>query len=180
MNRRWNRTKCLAVQIRVEKGALKKRFTSVQFSLSVMSDSLRPHGLQLTRLPCPSSTPRACSNSCPSSQWCCQLSHPLSSLSPPTFNLSQHQGLFHLVHSMHQVAKVLELQHQSFQWIFRIDFLLDWLVGSPCSPRDSQEFYPTPQFKSINFSAFFMVQLSHLYMTTGKTIVWLGRPLLAK
>ena len=50
-----------------------------------------------------------------------QLSHPLSSPSPPTFNLSQHQGLFQWVNSSHQVAKVLEfqLQHQSFQWIFR-------------------------------------------------------------
>ena len=44
--------------------------SSVQFSHSVMSDSLRPHGLQHTRLPCPSPTPRACSNSWPSSQWC--------------------------------------------------------------------------------------------------------------
>ena len=53
-----------------------------------------------------------------------QPSHPLSSLSPPTFNLSQHQGLFKWVSSSHQVAKVLEFQfqHQSFQWIFRTDF----------------------------------------------------------
>ena len=54
-----------------------------------------------------------------------QPSHPLSSPSPPDFNLSQHQGLFQSVSSSHQVAKVLEfqLQHQSFQWIFRTDFL---------------------------------------------------------
>ena len=54
-----------------------------------------------------------------------QPSHPLSSPSPPAFNLSQHQGLFQWVSSSHQVAKVLEfqLQHQSFQWIFRMDFL---------------------------------------------------------
>ena len=54
-----------------------------------------------------------------------QLSHPLSSLSPPAFNLSQHQGLFQWVSSSHQVAKVLELQlqHQTFQWIIRVDFL---------------------------------------------------------
>ena len=54
-----------------------------------------------------------------------QPSHPLSSPSPPTFNFSQHQGLFKWVSSSHQVAKVLEfqLQHQSFQWIFRTDFL---------------------------------------------------------
>ena len=54
-----------------------------------------------------------------------QPSHPLSSPSPPAFNLSQHQGLFKWVSSWHQVAKVLEfqLQHQSFQWVFRTDFL---------------------------------------------------------
>ena len=80
-----------------------------------------------------------------------QPSHPLSSASPPTFNLSQHQGLFKWVSSSHQVAEVLEfdLHHQSFQWIFKTDFLYDGLVGSPCSPRDSQESSPTPQFKSI-------------------------------
>ena len=52
-----------------------------------------------------------------------QPSHSLSSPSPPTFNLSQHQGLFQWVRSSHQVVKVLELQLQSFQWIFRTDFL---------------------------------------------------------
>ena len=103
-----------------------------------------------------------------------QSSHPLSSPSPPAFNLSQHQVLFQWVSSSHQVAQVwaFQLQHQSFQWIFRTDFLEDGLVGSRCSPRDSQESSPTPQFKSIilQCSAFFIVQLSHPYMTTGKTI----------
>ena len=81
-----------------------------------------------------------------------QPSHPLSSPSPPALNLSQHQDLFKWVSSSHQVAKVLEFQfqHQSFQWIFRTDFLADGLVGYPCSPMDSQESYPTPQWKSIN------------------------------
>ena len=78
-------------------------------------------------------------------------SHPLSSPSP-AFSLSQHQGLFQWVSSSHQVAKVLEfqLQHQSFQWTFRTDLLEDGLVGSPCSPRDSQQSSPTAQLKSIN------------------------------
>ena len=82
-----------------------------------------------------------------------QPSHPLSSSSPPAPNPSQHQGLFQWVNSSHQVAKVLEfqLQHQSFQWTPRNALLQDGLVGSPCSPRDSQESSPTPQFKSINF-----------------------------
>ena len=62
-----------------------------------------------------------------------QPSHPLFPPSP-ALNLSQHQGLFQWISSSHQVAKVLELQlqHQSFQWIFRVDFLQDWLVWSPC------------------------------------------------
>ena len=81
-----------------------------------------------------------------------QSSHPLPSPSPSALNLSQHHGFFKWVSSLHQVAKVLELQlqHLSFQWIFRTDFLYTCLVGSPCSPRDSQESTPTPQFKSIN------------------------------
>ena len=98
---------------------------SVQFSHSVISDSLQPHGLQHARLPCPSPTPGAYSNSCPLSWWC----HPAISSSvvpsPPASNLSQHQGLFRWDSSSHQVAKVLEfqLQHQPLQWIFRTDFL---------------------------------------------------------
>ena len=96
-----------------------------------------------------------------------QPSHLLSSPSPPTSNLFQHQGFFQWVSSLHQVARVLEfqLQHLSFQWILRTDFLYDGLVGSPCSPRDSQESSPTPQCKSINSSA-----LSFLYSPTLTSI----------
>ena len=83
---------------------------SVHFSHSVVSDSLRPHGLQHARLPCPSPTPRVYPNPCPLSRWC-----------HPTISSSSRKW----VSSLHQVAKVLEfqLQHQSFQWIFRTDFL---------------------------------------------------------
>ena len=96
-----------------------------------------------------------------------QSSHPLSFPSPPTFNFSQHQGLFQRVSSSQQVAKVLEfqLQHQALQWIFRTDSLQDGLVGSPDSPRDSQESSPTPQFKTINSSV-----LSFLYSPTLTSI----------
>ena len=78
--------------------------------------------------------------------------YPLLSPSPPAPNPSQHQGLFQWVNSSHEVAKVLEfwLQHQSFQWTPRTDLLWDGRVGPPCSPRDSQESSPTPQFKSVN------------------------------
>ena len=68
-----------------------------------------------------------------------QPSHPLLPPSPPAFNLPRQQGLFQWVSSLHQVAKVLELQLQSFQWLSRVDFLKDWLVWSPHCPRDSQE-----------------------------------------
>src|SRR5574341_1069859 len=84
-----------------------------------------------------------------------QPSHPLPSPSPPAPNPSQHQSLFQGVNSSHEVAKVLEfqLQHHSLQRNPRADLLQNRLVGSPCSPRDSQESSPTPQFKSINSSA---------------------------
>ena len=121
-----------------------------QCSHSVVSDSLQPHGMQHARLPFPSPAPGACSNSCPSSWWC----HPTISSSVVPFScLSHHQGLFQWVSSSHQVARVLEfqLQYQSFQWIFRTDFLYDWLVWTPCSPRDSPESSPTPQFKRHQF-----------------------------
>ena len=94
-----------------------------------MSDSLQPHGLQHARLPCPSPTPGAYSNSCPLSQWC----HPTISSSVVPFSsclhLSQHQGLFSWVSSSHHVAKVLEfqLQHQSSEYSGLISFKIDWL-----------------------------------------------------
>ena len=95
-----------------------------------------------------------------------QPSHPPSSPSPLAFNLFQDQGLLKWVGSSHQVAKILEfqLQHQSFQWIFRTDFL-DGQLGSPCSPRDSQESYLALQFESINSLA-----LSFLYSPTLTSI----------
>ena len=85
---------------------------SVQFSHSVVSDSLQPHGLHYARPPCPSLTPGVYSNSCPLNPWC----HPTISSSVILFSISfnhcQHQGLFKCVSSLHQVAKVLEFQLQ--------------------------------------------------------------------
>ena len=102
-----------------------------------------------------------------------QPSHPLSSPFPPALNLSQHQGLFQWVSSSHQVAKGLEfqLQHQSFQLIgliyFRIDcfhFLaVQGTLKCLVQPHNLKALI-------LRHSAFFMVQLSHPYMTTGKTI----------
>ena len=92
------------------------QISSVQFSHSVVSDSLRSHGLQHTRFPVHHEIPEFTQTHL---HWVCdgiQPSHPLTSPSPPALNLSQHQGLFKWVSSSHQVAKVLEfqLQHQYF------------------------------------------------------------------
>ena len=105
---------CLKIQsINWPEGICKVQFSLV--SHSVMSDSLWPRGLQHTRFPCPSPTPRAYSTHVLHVSDAIQPSHPLSFPSPPAFNLSQHQGLFQRVSSSHQVAKVLEfqLQHQT-------------------------------------------------------------------
>ena len=98
---------------------------SFLFSCSVLSDSFPLHGLQHARLPWPPLSLGVCSNSVLWVSDAVQLSHSLSPPSPPALNLFQHQGLFQWVSSSYQVAKVLELQlqHQSFQWIFRVDSL---------------------------------------------------------
>ena len=119
---------------------------SVQFSSAdpILSSSLRSYGLQHARLSCLSPSPRACSNSCPSSCDAIQPFHSLSSPSSSAFNLSQHQGLFQWVSSSHQVAKVLEfqLQHQCFQWIFRTGLgILDWVA----MPSSRESFWPRDQ-----------------------------------
>ena len=92
------------------------QFSSVQFSRSVMSNSLQPHELQLARPSCLSPAPGVYPNSCHRVGDAIQPSHPLSSPSPPALNLSQHQGLFQWVSSSHEVAKVLkfQLQHERF------------------------------------------------------------------
>ena len=94
---------CLAYRVIIQ-------FSSVQFSRSVVSDSLRPHESQHARPPCPSPTPGVHSDSRPSSQWC----HPAISSSVVPFsycpNPSQHQSLFQWVNSSHEVTKVLEFQ----------------------------------------------------------------------
>ena len=130
-------------------------FNSVQFSHSVMSDSLQPHGLQHTRLPCPSPTPRACSNSCPSSRWC----HPTisSSVVPFSSHLQSFpaSGYFPMSQfftsgsqsiGVSVSASVLPKNIQDWfplGWTDLISLQSKWL---------SKESSPTPQFKSINSS----------------------------
>ena len=130
------------------------------FSRWVMYDSLSLHELKHDRLPCPSPTPGAYSNSCSSHQWF-HLTISSSAAHFFCFHLSQHQGLFQWVSSSHQMAKVLklQLQHHSGQISFRIDCLIS-LQSKGHSSKTSV----------LWCSAFFVVQLSHPYMTTGKTI----------
>ena len=103
-----------------------------------------------------------------------QPSHPLSSPSSPAFNLSQHQGLFKWVNSLHQLAKVLEfqLQHQSFQWTpGLISFRMDWLdLLAVQGTLKSLLQHHSSKASILRPSAFFMIQLSYPYMTTGRTI----------
>ena len=141
--------------------------SSVQFSCSVVPTLCDPMDCSTPGLPVHHQLPEFTQTHVHRVSDAIQPSHPLSSPSPPALNLFHHQGLFKWVSSSHQVAKVLEfqLQHQSFQWIFRTDFLKDGLVGSPCRPRDSQESSPTPQFKIINSST-----LSFLYSPTLTSI----------
>ena len=149
-------------------------FSSVQFSSVAQScPTLQPHGLQHARSPCPSPTPRVYSNSCPLSPWC----HPTISSSVVPFSSCLQSfpasGSFQWVTSSHLVAKLLEfqLQHQSFQWAFRTDFLqglLDLLAVQVT--LKSLLWHHSSKASTLRCWAFFIVQLSHPYMTTGKTI----------
>ena len=142
-----------------------------------MSDSLQSHGLQHARPPCPSPTPGVYPNSVHWVGDAIQPSHPLSSPSPPAFNLSQHQGLFK--------SRFLHIRWPKY-WNFSfnispsnehpglISFRTDWF-WSPGSPRDSQESSPTPQFKSINSLA-----VSFLYSPTVTSIWLLEKPVLTR
>ena len=138
------------------------------------SGTLFSTSLKYSSLPCPSPSPGACSTHVHWVGDTIQRSHTLSSPSSPTFNLSQHQGLFKLVSSLHQVAKVLEfqLQHQSFQWTLPglISFRMDWLDLLAVQGTHKSLLHHCSSKASVFWcSAFFIVQLWHPYMTTGKT-----------
>ena len=127
---------------------------SVQFSRSVVSNSLRPHEPQNARPLCPSPTPRIHPNPCPSSWWChltisstvipfspCPQSFPVSG----SFLMSQLFASGGQSTGVSASTSVLPMNTQDWS-------PLEWTGGSPCSPRDSQESFPSPQFKSINSS----------------------------
>ena len=143
------------------------QFSSVQLSRSVVSDSLQPHGPQHARLSCLSPTPRAYSNSCPSNQetpsnhliLCCPLLLPPSIF--PSLRVFSNESV-HCIRWPKYWSFSFNIS-PSNEYSGLISFRI--LVGSPCSPRDSQESSPTPQFKSIN-----SLILSFLYSPTLTSI----------
>ena len=148
------------------------QFSSVQFSHSVVSDSLRPHELQHVRPPCPSQTPRVYSNSCPSSRWCHPtICHPLLFLSPILPSIR--------VFSNESALQMRWPKYWSFSFSISpsnehpglISFRMDW-VDLLAVQRTLKSLLQHHSSKASIFrcSAFFTVQLSHPYMTTGKTI----------
>ena len=149
-------------------------FSSVQFSHSVVSDSLRTHESQHARPPCPSATPGVHSDSRPSSQWC----HPAISSSvtpsPPAPNTSQHQSLFQWVNSSHELTTVLSFSFSispSKEIPGLISFRMNWLdLLAVQGTLKSLLQYHSSKASILQHSAFFIVQLSHPYMTTRKII----------
>ena len=151
--------------------------SSVQFSFSrsVISHSLQPHGLQDARLPCPSPALELVQTHI---HWVDDVNSSnhlmLSSPSPPAFNLSQHQGLFQWVSSLHQVAKYWSFSFSispSNKHPGLISFRMDWLDRLAVQGTlKSLLQHHSSKASILRCSAFFIVQLSHPYMTTGKTI----------
>jgi len=147
---------------------------SVQFSPWVVYDSLLPHRQQHARLPCPSATAVTHSNSSPSSRWCHPTISSSVSPSPPAFNLSQHQGLFQWVTSSHRWPKYWSFSFSispSNEQPGLISFRMDWLDLLVVQGTLKSLFqHHSSKASILPCSAFFVVQLSHPYMTTGKTI----------
>ena len=139
--------------------------SSVQFSHSVMSDSLRSMDYSTPGFAVHHQLLELAQTHVHQVGDAIQPSHPVLSLSPPAFTLSHHQGLCQWVSSSHRVAKVLEFQfqHQSFQWAFRIDFLtIDWfdLLAVQGTLKSLLQHHSS-KASVLQCSAFFIVQLSH-------------------
>ena len=150
-------------------------FISNQFSHSVMSDSLQPHWLQHTRPPCPSATPRTCSNSCPSSRWC----YPTISSSVISFSFCLQSFPASGSFQMSQFFTIRWPKYWSFSFSISpfneysglISFRIDWfdLLAVQGTLKSLLQHHSSKE-SILWHSTFFIVQLSHPYMTTGKTI----------
>ena len=147
---------------------------SVQFSQPLVFDSLWPHGLQHSRPPCPSPSPGVYPNSCPLNLWCHPPSYPLSSPSPPVLNLSQHR-----VFSNESVLPIRCPKYWSVSFSISpsneysglISFRMDWLdlLAIQGTLKSLLQHHSSKAW-ILQCSAFFIVQLSYPYMTSGKTI----------
>ena len=153
---------------------ISSHFSSVRFSLSVVSDSLRPHELQHARPPCPSPSPGVHSDSCPSSQWC----HPAISSCRPLLLLSPVPPSIR-VFSNESSLRMRWPKYWSFSFSIipsnvhpgLISFRMDWLdLLAVQGTLKSLLPHHSSKAPILWCSAFFTVQLSHPYMTTGKTI----------
>ena len=143
------------------------------FSRSLMSNSLKPHGLQHTRPPCPSPPPRVCTNSCPLSRCC----HP--TISSSAIPLSCLQS-FPASGSNELVSFSLSIS-TSNEYSGLISFRIDWFdLLAVQGTRNSLPQHHSLKVSIIQHSTFFMVQLSYPFMTPGKTMVLTTWPLLAK
>ena len=160
-------------------------WSSVQFCHSVMSNSLQPHGLQHTRPPCPSPTPRVYLNSCPLSQRC----HPTISYSVVPFSSLPSIFTSIRVFSDEYVLRISWAKYWSFSFNISpsneysglISFRMDWLdLLAVQGTFKSLLQHNSSKASNLWHSAFFAVQLSHPYMTTGKTIDLTRWTLLAK
>ena len=158
-------------------------FSSIQFSGSVMSDSSWHHELQHTRLPCPSPAPRTCSNSCTSSRWC----HPTSSCHPLLLlpSIFPRKRVF----SNESALCIRWPKYWSFRFSITpsnehsglISFRIDWfdLLAVQGTLKSLLQHHSS-KASILQCSAFFMVQLSHPYITTGKTIALTRRTFVGK
>ena len=147
--------------------------SNVQFSCSVMSDSMQCHGLQHTSLPCPSPTPQACSNSCPSTWWC----HP--TISPSIIPFSSCLQSFPASGSflMSQFFAIRWPNYWSFsfsisssnEYLGLISFRIDWFdLLAVQGTLKSLPQHCSSKVSILQCSAFLIIQLSYPYMTTGK------------
>ena len=162
-----------------------KMFSSVQFSCSVVSDSLQPHGLQHTRPPCSSPTPRVYSNSCPLNQWChptisssvipfssCLQSFPASG----SFQMSQFFASGSQSIGVSATTSVLPMNVQDWsplEWT-------GWICLQSKGTLKSLLQHHSSKASILRCSAFFIIQIWHLYTTTGKTITLTRRTFVSK
>ena len=164
----WLKTKILEIK-------MERIFSSVQFSRSVLSNSLRPHESQHARPPCPSPTPGVHSDSRPSSQWC----HPAISSSvvpflllpsiPPSIRVFSNESTLHMRWPKYWSFSFSISPSKEHPGL--ISFRMDWLdLLAVQGTLKSLLQHHSSKASFFRCSAFFTVQLSHPYMTTGKTI----------